>query len=104
MNKQEILDNAPEGATHVLYQSINHIYIKFGVHIEGYMYCNHKKGWRVATHVFYLNLRSLADIERIVELEKALHELIDRASECDSWESFPQSWLDEAHDVIMEIK
>jgi hypothetical protein len=75
MNNQEIIDNAPDGATHVLFQSINHIYIKFGVHIEGHMYCNHKKGWRVATHVFYLNLRSIADIKRIVELEKENAEL-----------------------------
>jgi hypothetical protein len=69
VNNQEILDNAPEGATHVLFQSINYIYIKFGVHTQGLMYCNHKKGWRLATHVLYSNLRSLADIKRIAELE-----------------------------------
>jgi hypothetical protein len=76
MNNQEILDNAPEGATHVLFQSINYIYIKFGVHTESFMYCNHKEGWRLATHVFHSNLRALSDIKRIVELEaenKLLH-------------------------------
>ena len=100
MNNQEILDNAPEGATHVLFQSINYIYIKFGVHTQGLMYCNHKKGWRLATHVLYSNLRSLSDIKRIAELEKALDKLIDQASMCDSWECFPSDWLDEAYESL----
>ena len=77
MTNQEILDNAPEGATHVLFQSINYIYIKFGVHTQGLMYCNHKKGWRLATHVLYSNLRSLADIKRISELDELVDMLID---------------------------
>ena len=72
MNNQEILDNAPEGATHVLLQSINYIYIKFGVYTESFMYCNHKEGWRLATHVFHSNLRALSDIKRIAELERVL--------------------------------
>jgi hypothetical protein len=37
--------------------------------------------------------------ERITELEVALLKLIDLAGECDSWESFPSSALDDAHSV-----
>jgi hypothetical protein len=85
MNNQEILDNAPEGATHVLFQSINYIYIKFGVHTESFMYCNHKEGWRLATHVFHSNLRSLADIKRIVELEKERNILLYYYFDANRW-------------------
>tara|TARA_R110000796_G_scaffold201098_1_gene317229 strand:- start:268 stop:534 length:267 start_codon:yes stop_codon:yes gene_type:complete len=75
VNNQKILDKAPEGATHVLLQSINYIYIKFGVHTESFMYCNHKEGWRLATHVFHSNLRSLTDLKRIAELEEEVQQL-----------------------------
>jgi hypothetical protein len=88
MNNQEILDNAPKGSTVVFNKNA---ITACGVPA-------------VTELLVVLKPRSLADIKRIVELEKALHKLIDRASECDSWESFPQPWLDEAHDVIMEIK
>ena len=37
-----------------------------------------------------------ANQERISELEAALLELIDTASQCDSWESFPSDALDDA--------
>jgi hypothetical protein len=82
MNNQEILDKANKNDNEVMYVGGEPV-----IHFNPFE-----------------PSRSLADIKRIVELEKALHELIDRASECDSWESFPQSWLDEAHDVIMESK
>jgi hypothetical protein len=49
-------------------------------------------------------IRSLADIKRIVELEKALNKLIDRAQQVDSWESFPESWIDEAYEALKESK
>ena len=38
--------------------------------------------------------------ERIAELEKALDKLIDRAQQVDSWESFPDSWLNEAYEAL----
>tara|TARA_R100000544_G_scaffold16105_1_gene7660 strand:- start:38017 stop:38358 length:342 start_codon:yes stop_codon:yes gene_type:complete len=72
MNNKQILDNAPEGATHVLFQSLDNIYIKFDVHTQGRLYCKHKEGWRLATHVFYARLRSLSDLRRIVEIEAQL--------------------------------
>jgi hypothetical protein len=40
--------------------------------------------------------------ERIVELEKALDKIIDRAQQVDSWESFPESWIDEAYEALKE--
>jgi hypothetical protein len=97
MNNQEITDNAPDNATHYdCCEYMRHVYN------GNWEYWSKASGWEET--VPEDDTRSLADIKRIVELEKALHELIDRASECDSWESFPQSWLDEAHDVIMESK
>jgi hypothetical protein len=41
-------------------------------------------------------------VERIVELEKALDKLIDRAQQVDSWESFPDGWLDEAFEALKD--
>jgi hypothetical protein len=43
-------------------------------------------------------------VKRIVELEKALNKLIDRAQQVDSWESFPESWIDEAYEALKEPK
>ena len=37
---------------------------------------------------------------RIKELESALVELMDKASECDSWESFPAQYLDDARKAL----
>lgn len=43
-----------------------------------------------------LAVDNLKQQERIAELEAALLELIDTASQCDSWESFPSDALDDA--------
>jgi hypothetical protein len=68
---------------------------------RGYMWLNPETlKWSYCNPAF--SLRSLADIKRIVELEKALDKLIDRAQQVDSWESFPESWLDEAYEAIKE--
>ena len=40
--------------------------------------------------------------KRIAELEQALNKLIEQASECDGWESFPETYLDEAFKVLEE--
>jgi hypothetical protein len=42
--------------------------------------------------------------QKVAELEKALDKLIDRAQQVDSWESFPESWIDEAYAVLKESK
>lgn len=39
---------------------------------------------------------------RVAELEAALVELIDKASECDSWESFPEQYLEDARNALKE--
>lgn len=41
---------------------------------------------------------------RIKELEAALIELMDKASECDSWESFPDQYLDDAYKALEQNK
>jgi hypothetical protein len=87
MNNQEILDNAPEGATHI---DGEHDFCK-----DGYYFSSTSQRW--ISSEFVVGSRSLADIKRIVELEKALYKLIDQASLCDSWECFPSDWLDEAY-------
>ena len=50
--------------------------------------------WRDATD---LELQQQA---RIDQLEKAFSDLIEIASECDSWESFPYKALDNAWDAL----
>ena len=39
---------------------------------------------------------------KIAELEKALDKIIDRAQKVDGWESFPESWIDEAYEALKE--
>ena len=39
---------------------------------------------------------------RVAELEAALVELMDKASECDSWESFPEQYLEDARNALKE--
>ena len=41
-------------------------------------------------------------VKQVTELSAALEELIDKASECDSWESFPSQYLDEANKALEE--
>jgi hypothetical protein len=40
--------------------------------------------------------------QQVAELRAALSELIDKASECDSWESFPSQYLYEASKALEE--
>jgi hypothetical protein len=80
MNNQEIIDKVPEGNFKSVLIQPNLI------------------AWGPTDY------RSLADIKRIVELEKALDKLIDRAQQVDSWESFPDTWLNEAYEVLKEPK
>jgi hypothetical protein len=64
MNNQEILDNAPDGATHV---DINLNYIKTD-NVGRFLVCSNNY-WVPAKRLL---LRSLADIKRIAELEEDL--------------------------------
>ena len=65
MNNQEILDNAPDGATHVDNEGdywLMHPEKSTETFMDGdWLYCNPQEP-----------LRSLADIKRIAELEKGL--------------------------------
>ena len=62
MNNQEILDNAPEGATHI---DDEHDFCK-----EGYYFSHTSQRWMTSEYI--VGSRSLADIKRIAELEKEL--------------------------------
>jgi hypothetical protein len=99
VNNQEILDNAPEGATHV--EEGSNLYIKVTEtdllpHFDEWWIFECGE-WAVNDSYNILLMRSLADIKRIAELKEALDKLIERASLCDSWENFPSDWLDEAY-------
>lgn len=75
MTNQEILDNAPEGATHV---DNNGYYLKAGR--SGFMEpsdCGLDWDYDYANHT---EVRSLADIERIAELEDLAQMIIDAES------------------------
>jgi hypothetical protein len=62
MKNQEILDNAPEGATHI---DVESDFCK-----DGYYFSYASRRWIPSD--FVIGSRSLADIKRIVELEKRL--------------------------------
>jgi hypothetical protein len=117
MNNQEIIDNAPEGA--MIFSDAENVYVKWvkpltGIYKKdndkyGFLYWDEKfKEWDYAGTIYTAKIlfasRSLADIKRIVELEKALNKLIDRAQQVDSWESFPDSWIDEAYEALKGSK
>ena len=38
--------------------------------------------------------------ERIKKLEVGLEKLIAQCEQVDGWESFPDSWIDEAYEII----
>ena len=82
MNDQEILANAPEGATHV---DRNGIYLRFNRDrvLELY-HVNYRQFWQAAT--FIVPDRSLADIKAGVERDKRIAELerglLDIVNEC----------------------
>ncbi len=66
MNNQEIIDNAPKDATH----SEKYLYLKF----ETYWYVWENEWVRCGLNIqCYDNIRSLADIKRIVKLEIELY-------------------------------
>ena len=73
MNNQEIVDNAPEGATHI---DGEHNFCKAGYYFDS------KLRWWIPSE-FIGGSRSLADIKRIAELEnhiqslKVINEYID---------------------------
>jgi hypothetical protein len=66
MNNQEILDNAPEGATHLQYCSdgVDVCYLKIGENF----YFHDDKSWLKVSPIL-ANISSIADINRIAELE-----------------------------------
>jgi hypothetical protein len=96
MNNQEIIDNAPPNTSIVDSE--------FNFFNDIYCHLNSDGQWNWTNKMPKYPIRSLADIKRIVELEKALDKLIDRAQQVDSWESFPESWLDEAYEALKEHK
>ena len=71
MNDQEILHNRPKGATH--YDQFE--YMKHVPH-KGWKYWRKAGEWREGA-CFRQEIRSLADIKRIVNLELALKNIID---------------------------
>ncbi len=104
MNNQEIIDKSKNicckdkisvSATGLFLQK------PFGI---TFFYSEDGKEWLKTDAAIFAHSRSLADIKRIVELEKALDKIIDRAQQVDGWESFPESWIDEAYEALKEPK
>jgi hypothetical protein len=68
MNNQEIIDNAPEGATHI---DGEYDFCKDGSYFGSY-FGHSSKQWIPAE--FIVESRSLADIKRIIDLEGVCNE------------------------------
>jgi hypothetical protein len=73
MNDQEILDNAPECATHV-----DHLYLYWMVQDRD-AFNWQGTGWQLISSDAE-DFRSLADIKRIVELESIMFDLLSLSS------------------------
>ena len=76
MNNKEILQNAPEGATHFYMYFGDARYFKIKeklTNIWGGYERHHKSGW-ISTGKFY-DLRSLSDIKALVEKDERIAEL-----------------------------
>tara|TARA_R110000787_G_scaffold267189_1_gene373494 strand:- start:129 stop:440 length:312 start_codon:yes stop_codon:yes gene_type:complete len=99
MIEQEILDNNPDDDGKWTHHTSDNIYLmdKDG---RFYFWCVFMEGWESFKGMKVFGVRSRVDIERIAELEKSLDKLINRAQQVDSWESFPDSWLDEAYEAL----
>jgi hypothetical protein len=98
MNNQEILDNAPEGTTHTETLASTRIYyLKKDANGMGYsVYLTNE--WRTSMAVSGF-IRSLADIKRIIELEKESDFLYEIACELTNPE-----WLSSQLKALKEPK
>jgi hypothetical protein len=98
MNNQEIIDKAPKGATHTETLASTRIYyLKKDANGMGYsVYLTNE--WRTSMAVSGF-IRSLADIKRIVELEKESDFLYEIACEATNPE-----WLHGQLKSLKEIK
>jgi hypothetical protein len=69
MEEQKILDNAPEGATHFAIIDPEDMTIPNYLDMKDHKwYDSSKKEWKHGTGCLDENIRSLADIKKIVEL------------------------------------
>ena len=90
MNNQDILNNAPEGATHVS-EDYGRLYLRADP--EAYVSSYSNSRWNdndVKTELLHFHtIRSLADIERIVELEDKIAEQDEKikmfGKECEAY-------------------
>lgn len=79
MNNEEILANAPEGATHVD-DDFGYWILSEDQNIKSQAWIDTRKGFRaLSTDGF--SFRSLADIERILELENYIDIALDNSKE-----------------------
>ena len=81
MNEQEILDNAPEGATHYLVNQYDFTegYFKLTEDCDVLVDAGEEEGWRVVSIDVTLNgnyeVRSVVDVKTIVEQQKRIDDL-----------------------------
>lgn len=81
MTDQEILDNAPEGATHVSPHKYSPSYFKESK--EGYDVFINNKWDDEAELCAYCCIRSLADIRELVQLRAEVEALKETLSKCE---------------------
>ena len=88
MNNQQILDNAPEGATHVDTEGRWH---RLTCNHKGFMLLNNDGDWDYCNPC--TDLRSLADIKLIAELEKERDAAVNRVEMCNlsDWKIYQET-------------
>lgn len=75
MNNQDILDNAPEGATHVDDAGVYYKYVKDKQ--RWFAYTDKKGGFDIYQACNIFNLRSLEDVKDLSMLRKQRREALD---------------------------
>jgi|TARA_R110000764_G_scaffold99539_2_gene184208 hypothetical protein len=87
LNKQEILHNAPTGATHFIRQTLRIVYFKFDTHFTPLHWCNHKENWRRCRFFDFQGIKSLEDTLTIFNKDERIAELENKnASRRELWE------------------
>ena len=106
MNNQEILNNAPEGATHI--EDNSNLYIKVLPRVTSTIFNDwfifEIDQWIIIDTYNVLLMRSLADIKRITDLEGELRSLVRGIKDLGSisYDQFPDTKT--AENILKEPK
>jgi len=101
MINKDILSGAPDGATHCDYGGD---YVRYESNSDEWEFHDKDTNAWIPTRAIDDDIRSLADIKRIVGLKRVLNDLMVSSLRCQGWEIFPDGYLDEARALLRIIE